>query len=139
MSALRSAPRGHAIAGWGAVAIAFAAAWVAPVLPGALMLGLAPRLLSGDLALAAMAIGTAFVFSPLYSWIGLVIALPMVVGLMSQGRFGWAMALAAGLAAGVLATPLVGGLGPLVAPMMGAAMLSVLHAVLRAARPAAFL
>jgi hypothetical protein len=90
---------------WRALLASAAALWLAPVLPGLLGLGLFLALgqALGEAALALWAASMALCLSPLFSWIGWLIALPAVALALRAGWFGWAGALAIGAGAGFLA------------------------------------
>lgn len=83
--------------------------WIAPVLIG--LIGLSMFMLVGktwaELGLGVWFVANALTFSPLYSWIGWLIALPMVWVALRWGWFGWLSAAAIGLAAGGMADAFV--------------------------------
>jgi len=79
--------------------------WIAPV--GLGLIGLALAVPAGRLwaesSLELWFIASALIFSPLYSWIGWLIALPSVMLALWQGWFGWATALLIGAGSGLVA------------------------------------
>ena len=83
--------------------------WIAPVGLGltGLVLAVAVGRLWAEPALVLWFVASGLIFSPLYSWIGWLVALPPVMLALLQGWFGWAVAIAigagSGLAAGALA------------------------------------
>jgi hypothetical protein len=85
--------------------LAVAALWAAPVLIG--LFGLAMYMVIGrtwaDLGLGVWFAANALTFSPLFSWIGWLLALPPVWAALRLGWFGWLPALAIGAAAGAIA------------------------------------
>ncbi|MBL4917702.1 hypothetical protein [Szabonella alba] len=96
--------------------------WVGAAVLGIVVAQFA-RLLSdshADLALMAGGIGLVLLFSPLYSWIGFLIALPFEYWLARRQFFGWGMALLLGTAIGAVLTPILDTILPL---FMGGPML----------------
>lgn len=90
---------------WRILLPGMAALWIAPALVG--VFGLAVFALIGegwaDLGLGLWFYANALIYSPLFSWIGWLIALPMVWAALRFGWFGWASAAAIGAAAGLIA------------------------------------
>ena len=85
------------------------ALWLAPVLVG--FAGLAMYGLIGktwaEFGLGVWFVANALAFSPLFSWVGWLIALPAIWAALRLGWFGWLGALAIGAAAGAIATEVV--------------------------------
>ncbi len=86
--------------------LAMAALWLAPV--GIGLLGLALTygfgwLITSEAALGLWLSAYALLMSPLFSWIGWLIALPAVMLVLHRGWFGWASAALVGIAAGASA------------------------------------
>jgi len=79
--------------------------WIAPV--GLGLIGLALAVPAGrfwaEPGLQLWFIASALIFSPIYSWIGWLIALPSVMLALWQGWFGWATALLIGAGSGLVA------------------------------------
>ena len=109
--------------------LSVAALWLAPVLVG--VLGLTMFFVIGktwaELGLGVWFFANALTFSPLFSWVGWLIALPPVWAALRLGWFGWIGALAIGAVAGSVAGALV---DTEVALPFGIAALLVLRAVL---------
>lgn len=82
-----------------------AALWAAPVLVG--FAGLAMFSVIGktwgEFGLGVWFVANALAFSPLFSWVGWLIALPAVWGALRLGGFGWLTAALIGAAAGFVA------------------------------------
>jgi hypothetical protein len=135
MRHLRSAPGGLALVGWPGLLGVVAALWLAPAPLGAAGLALARLLPDGEGALLLLVAGTALALSPAFSWIGWLIALPVVAALLHRGWFGWLPAAATGATAGMIAAKVV---GSEVAAPFGLVMLVLLRGVLGNVRPAAF-
>ena len=94
---------------WRALGFAVVALWLAPM-----ALGLAGLLLFAMLSQPApeIALGLwfgsyALLLSPVFSWIGWLIALPAIATALWRGWFGWITALAVGAGAGGLAGAVV--------------------------------
>ena len=127
MSVLSSEPRAHRtlrLWDWG---IAYMAAWLAPLALGLLMIVfhmLVSTALAGTGApmfrMASYFLATALTISPAFTWIGLSLSVPIVLGLLMRGWFGWLPAILAGAASGTMATALMGGLGSAIGPAFGA-------------------
>ena len=83
-----------------------------------------------ELALVPMAGALFLLFAPAFSWIGLVIALPMAVGAARQGRFGPGSAALIGAVAGGLAAWVLGGTNAAVTAAFGAITLLIIRATL---------
>lgn len=85
--------------------LAVAALWAAPVFVG--LFGLAMYMVIGrtwaDLGLGVWFTANALTFSPLFSWVGWILALPPVWAALRLGWFGWLPALGIGAAAGAIA------------------------------------
>jgi hypothetical protein len=64
---------------------------------------LTKTLLPTDLQLMTVVAATALMFSPLYSWIGWLLALPPTWALLRLGWFGWLAAAGTGLITGAVA------------------------------------
>ena len=90
---------------WQSLLLAVATLWLAPVLVG--FVGLAMYGLIGktwaEFGLGVWFVANALAFSPLFSWVGWLIALPPVWAVLRFGWFGWLGALGIGAAAGGLA------------------------------------
>lgn len=90
---------------WVKLALSIVALWIAPVLVGAV--GLLMYNVIGktwaDFGLGVWFFANALFWSPLFSWIGWLIALPPVALALRYGWFGWATAALIGAAAGFLA------------------------------------
>ncbi|MDO9526403.1 MAG: hypothetical protein Q7J57_12855 [Gemmobacter sp.] len=136
MSAWRSRSGGHRLVGWSDLAIAALTAWVAPMVPGLALMALAP-ILPNEAALFASALGLALAFSPIASWVGLIIGVPLSVLCLAKGRFGWAVAPLVGLVSGAFAAQVVG-VGDGIAGPLGAVAAVVFRAVLAGMKPVAF-
>ncbi len=122
MAAWRSDPGGDRRLGGGAWLLASVTAWLGPALPGLALLAMAfgaSRLwgLSGGAEaahpLAAVYVaGFVLVFSPVLSWVGVLVALVPAWMLLRRGWGGWASFGALGLVAGMLAGTMVQGFLP---------------------------
>lgn len=114
---------------WPPLLLAVAGLWIAPVLVG--VFGLAMFMLIGktygEMGLGIWFVANALTFSPLFSWVGWLIALPLVALALRGGWFGWATAAALGALAGMAAGALV---DSELAPPFGVAALLVLRLVL---------
>lgn len=88
-----------------AVLLAFFLAWIAPVGIGLIVLvsAMAIGRLWADWGLGLWLLANLLVFSPLYSWIGWLIALPLVMLALRWGWFGWGVAGLIGGGSGLLA------------------------------------
>lgn len=112
---LRSAPDGLARVGlWRLVGITVLV-WLLPM-PLGLLGQVVSFAFSGETALAIYFSGLALVVSPAFSWIGWLIATPLVALALRLGWFGWLVAALIGAFAGWLAgqiaqTDLAGGFG----------------------------
>ncbi|MBD3763532.1 MAG: hypothetical protein IE927_02040 [Rhodobacterales bacterium] len=137
MKHLRSAPGGWTVVGPGGLLLAGATLWLAPVAAGLVLL--AVFALVGDWAgvtgLALWAAGMALVLSPVFSWIGWLIALPATALLLRQGWFGWLPAAALGAVAGLLAAEVA---QSELAPWFGLVSVTGLRDLLGLRHPAAF-
>lgn len=103
MNLIRSQPQTSLAIG--AVLLSCFLLWIAPVGLGLVGLALAVPIgrLWAEPGLELWFIASALIFSPLYSWIGWLIALPPVMLALWQGWFGWAAALLIGAGSGLLA------------------------------------
>ncbi|NUB44071.1 hypothetical protein GEU84_006740 [Fertoebacter nigrum] len=135
MRHLRSVPGGLALVGWPPLLAATGILWLAPAPLGAAGLALARLLPDGGGTFVLLVVGTALALSPAFSWIGWLIALPVVAALLHRGWFGWLPAAATGATAGMIAAKVV---GSDVAAGFGLVMLILLRGVLGLVRPAAF-
>jgi len=95
---------------WARLLGSVAALWVAPValgLAGLMLFIAANRLLDGqggaDIVLGLWFFSYALVLSPVFSWVGWLIALPPVALAVHRGWFGWGAAALIGAAAGSIA------------------------------------
>ncbi|RUS58565.1 hypothetical protein EGN72_16635 [Pseudorhodobacter sp. E13] len=83
-----------------------AALWAAPLLLGWLFSALAPMakpFLSSEAQLYLYGWTYLLFFSPLFSWVGWLVAAPLLWVMLRHGWFGWASAAALGAAAGAIA------------------------------------
>ncbi len=107
MALIRSAPLSPVP--WRVLLLWVGVLWLAPVLAG--IAGLAMFALVGttlgDLGLGLWFFANALAFSPLFSWVGWLIALPPVWLALRFGGFGWLSAAAIGAAAGAVAAEVV--------------------------------
>ncbi|SIT02605.1 hypothetical protein SAMN05421774_104182 [Gemmobacter megaterium] len=118
--------------GW-AVAALIGWLWSVPV---GLLLWLASTLvgaLDTGIALGLMGAALAGVFAPAYSWVGLVIALPVAVLADRRGWFGPVSALVIGAGAGVVAAAFLGGTSAALTAVFGAITLLIVRRALRLA------
>lgn len=103
MALLRSQPQ--VPLRWPPLLVSVAALWLAPIAVG--LLGLAMYFAFGriwaDLGLGVWFVANALTLSPLFSWLGWLIALPMIWAALRHGWFGWASAALIGAAAGAAA------------------------------------
>ncbi|GAB1478741.1 hypothetical protein MASR2M74_12910 [Paracoccaceae bacterium] len=94
---------------WQPLFLSVVALWLAPVLVG--VAGLAMYGTIGktwaEFGLGVWFVANALAFSPLFSWVGWLIALPPVWAALRLGWFGWLGALVIGAAAGAIATEVV--------------------------------
>ena len=90
---------------WPVLLASVAALWLAPIAVGRMGLGLffVFGKVWADLGLGVWFVANALTFSPLFSWIGWLIALPMIWLALGRGWFGWAAAALIGAAAGAIA------------------------------------
>ena len=91
---------------WPHLLLSAGALWVAPVALGlgGLALGAAMgRMIGGEPALVLWFHAYALLLSPLFSWVGWLIALPPVASALHGGWFGWASAAVIGAASGAVA------------------------------------
>lgn len=107
-----------------------AVVWGAPCVAGWMLAAcvLAGKgLLSAEAQLSLYGIVYLLIFSPVFSWIGWLLALPLVWFLLRDGWFGWVSAILVGLVIGAITGGLIG--TNVALPFGGAAMLG-LRAVL---------
>lgn len=111
------------------VLLAFVLLWIAPVGLGLFVIVLAMPIgrLWADWGLGLWLFANLLVFSPLYSWIGWLTALPPVLLALRQGWFGWLVAFLIGAGSGLVAGALA---ETEVALPFGVAALVALRAVL---------
>lgn len=83
-----------------------------------------------EMALLPMAGALFLLFAPAFSWVGLLIALPMAVGAARRGWFGPGSAVVIGAVAGGLAAWALGGTNALVTAVFGAVTLLIIRATL---------
>jgi hypothetical protein len=138
MILLTSTRNGYQMLGFAGLLKALLIVWL---LPSALALvALALQGLFGTVALGSggmmlWAATMLLLMSPVLSWLGLVLAGPIVAALMERGWFGWTPALVLGLAVGALTAWLM---DHELALSFGAALITALRAVLGRLCPAAF-
>lgn len=85
---LRSAPGGLALVGRVRLVLTATVLWLAPGAVGAALLALAdPR--NGETGFRLWQIGSALGVSPLFSWAGWLVALPLAALALHRGWFGW--------------------------------------------------
>jgi hypothetical protein len=123
MNVFKSSPGMHR-AGWRVWATAAALIWMIPCALGIAVLGLAYGagivLPEGHALLATLYIlGFVLFFSPILSWLGLIIALPLAALLMARGWAGRGSFAALGLATGLIAGAMVGDGYLLLGPVFG--------------------
>jgi hypothetical protein len=149
MAALRSAPGGDRRLGWRGWAVGLAGAWALPAALGLVVMGLCfalSRLFGADLAagagpellLAFYFAGAMLFFSPVLSWVGLILLAPSLWALMRLGLAGWLNVAGAGLMAGLVAGGVVSGIATEVTGMFGAAAALLLRSIFRAIDPEIF-
>ncbi|WP_050523241.1 hypothetical protein [Pseudorhodobacter wandonensis] len=104
--------------------IAFA--WGAPCVLGWILAALliaGKGLVPAEIQLPLYGLVYLLVFSPLFSWVGWLLALPLVWLLLRDGWFGWLSAGLVGLVAGAVAGGLIG--SPVALPFGGMAVLAL--------------
>jgi len=149
MAALRSAPGGDRRLGWRGWAAGLAGAWLLPSAMGLLVMGAAfgvSRLLGADLAanaapevlLALYFAGAMLFFSPMLSWVGLILLAPSAWMLMRLGLAGWLNMAGAGLMAGLVAGGMLSGVSTEVTGLFGTAAALVLRSLFRMISPEIF-
>jgi hypothetical protein len=114
---------------WRLLLLSVLVLWIAPIGVGlvGLLIFFLISTVSAEFGLLIWFSATALTFSPLFSWIGWLIALPPVALALRLGWFGWVEALLIGAAAGAVA----GGLAEIEAALpFGMGALLVLRAVL---------
>jgi len=149
MAALRSAIRGDRVLAWRDWLTGYAAIWVLPI-PLGLAMAFGSLLYRWPFEALGRAIpadgptsyvfglGMVLVFVPAFSWIGLILSVPVVWAAMRLGLGGWLVFALGGAASGALAGALLGGMAPFVP--MGIGVLSALafHRILRWLCPRGF-
>lgn len=149
MAMLASARGGQRLLGWRDWLAALLVVWIAPALLGAGLVGLGmlfggPEFREAADAGASQALivlfllGYVLLFSPVLSWIGLLIALPLVWMLLRFGLAGWLNMASMGAIAGLLAAGAVQGFHPLLPMVFGTLAALGFRAMLRARKPQAF-
>lgn len=131
---LRSAPGGLALVGRVRFVLTAAILWLAPGALGAALLALADPG-AGETGYRLWQIGSALGVSPLFSWAGWLIALPLAALALHRGWFGWLPAALIGAFSGWLIGLFA---GAELAGAFGMVMLLALRALLGATAPAAF-
>lgn len=88
-----------------------AALWGAPCVLGWMLAAFAMStngVMSAEAQLSLYGIVYLLIFSPIFSWVGWLLAAPLVWFLLRDGWFGWGNAGAVGLIVGMVASGLVG-------------------------------
>lgn len=138
MSLLFSTPEGYGLLRFRGLLIALLTTWLLPSVLALLALG-AQKLLNspswGDGFLLLWATSYLLLMSPALSWLGLMLAAPLVAILMDRGWFGWIPALLLGLLCGGVTAYLM---GHELAISFGAFLLLAMRAILGRLCPAAF-
>lgn len=138
MTLLLSTRYGYRLLGLLGLIKALLITWLLPGAIAAIALG-AQKLLNtpalGDGFLLLWASTYLLMMSPVLSWLGLLLAAPLVVVLLNRGWFGWIPALALGIACGAVTAYLM---HHELAISFGAALLLILRAVIGRLCPAAF-
>ena len=108
--------------------------WSVPV--GLVLWGVAVAVgqMSAEAALIPMAASLFLLFAPAFSWLGLVLALPVAVAAARRGLFGPASAALIGATAGGMAAGILGGTDARVVAAFGAVTLVLIWAALRLIR-----
>lgn len=108
--------------------------WSVPV--GLGLWGLAALLgkVSAEAALVPMGAALFLIFAPAFSWVGLVIALPMALGAARRGLFGPASAALIGALAGALAAWVIGGTNAALTAPFGAITLLIVQGIMARTR-----
>lgn len=120
MRFLRSAPAQGARVGAARFAVAFGAGWIAPSALGlGLLLVQKALVFAPDLRLTVALVALLLLYSPIFSWMALLLGAPAVVWLVRRGWFGWPVALGLGAALGAGLAAALGGMGPAVGPALG--------------------
>jgi hypothetical protein len=148
MALLRSAPRGDKALGVRDWLAAYGAIWILPVPLGLVMVmlsilwrwpfeALGWPIPADTVSAYAFGIGMVVIFVPGFSWLGLIVSVPVVWLMLRLGLGGWLCFAIAGAVAGLLAAAMLGGMAVL-APV-GVGMLSALafRRMLHWLRPAA--
>jgi hypothetical protein len=138
MSLLFSAPDGYASLRFRGLLLGLIIAWLLPSSVAAMALAVQWLLgtpAMGDGFLMLWAGSYLLLISPALSWLGLVLAAPLVAILMDRGWFGWIPALMLGILCGGVTAVLM---GHVVAVSFGAALLVILRGVLGRICPQAF-
>ena len=133
---LRSAPGGLALVGLPRLLGTAVALWILPAVIGAVLLQIVDTG-SGDMSFRAWAFASALGLSPLFSWAGWLVGLPLVALALRAGWFGWLPAALIGAFAGWLVGQAAGveAGGP---GIFGLVVMVALRALLGRAVPAAF-
>lgn len=137
MSLLRSAPNGYERLGFRGLALSVLVTWLAPSVVAVLALGVQKLLGTpswGDRYLLLWASTYLMILSPILSWLGLILAAPIVAAMMDRGWFGWIPALVLGVAAGCVIAVLM---GHAVAISFGAMLLIMLRGMIGWLKPEA--
>ncbi|MCC5988521.1 MAG: hypothetical protein JJT95_12630 [Pararhodobacter sp.] len=148
MAAWRSAPdsgRELSFADW---AIASVAVWLGALPLGAALVALAMAISAFlDLGppdgsthplILPFVIGYILFFSPMFSWIGLLLALPPVLLLLRKGAGGWASFALLGAVAGTLGGLMIPGFVTLIAAIHGTLAALAFRWILKIRRPTVF-
>lgn len=149
MALFASSARGTDHFSWRDWAVAYLSAWLAPVPLGVALLVVPLLVLWAFEALGvaapfedaislAFGIGWVVMFAPMLTWVGLVIAAPVVWLVLRLGWGGWVSFVLGGVGAGYIAAALVGGMAPLIPTASGAVIAVILRAILGWLRPAVF-
>lgn len=148
MAAFRSATRGDRHLGWRGWSLGLAGAWLLPAVMGLATLALlwavsaltgATRGQGGPAVLEALHIaGMLLFYSPVLSWVGLILLAPSAWMLLRLGLAGWLNMMGAGLTAGIVAAGAVGSIGAEITSLFGAAAALILRSVFQAISPEIF-
>ena len=149
MAMWRSRAGGNRDASWKDWAIASVTVWLAPVFLGVAVLALAYAISTAVGAtgsssealhpvLALFLAGYVLVFSPMFSWAGLLVAIVPAWALLRLGLGGWASFLALGLVAGALAGGLFQGFSAAMGAGFGGLAALAFRRILSALKPEIF-